>query len=107
MEERWLVNTYGDYLESDMCQVSHHGVEDVPVSFYDVVKSPILFYPCNQYLYDLDSRFNDVRAALREKEYTKEILIAELDRFTRVWGTSFDSEAPLSMPGYVPPSASE
>ena len=97
---RWLSSVYGDYLESDMCQVSHHGVEDVPVTFYDIVKAPILFYPCNQYLYDLDSRFDDVRAALRDREYTKEILIAELDRFTRAWGTVFDPDAPLSMPKY-------
>ena len=63
--------------------------------------SPILFYPCNQYLYDLDWRFGDVRAELREREYTKEILIAEFDRFTRVWGTTFDADATLSMPGYT------
>ena len=98
----WLVSVYGDYLKSDMCQVSHHGVEDVPVEFYDVVKAPILYYPCNQYLYDLDWRFGDVRAALREREYTKEILIAGLDRFTRAWGTTFDADAELSMPKYTP-----
>ena len=103
----WMTSVYGDYLQSDMCQVSHHGVEDVPLNFYEVVKAPILFYPCNQYLYDLDSRFNDVRAALREKEYTKEILIAGLERFTRVWGVSFEDDEPLSMPGYVPPTVEE
>ncbi len=104
---RWLMSVYGEYLRSDICQVSHHGVEDVPLEFYEVVKAPILYYPCNQMLYDLDSRFNDVRAALREKEYTKEILIAGLGRYTREWGKTFDENAPLSMPGYVPPMSEE
>ncbi len=91
---------YGDYLQSDMCQVSHHGVEDVPLHFYERVKASILFYPCNLWLYDQTERHWDVRKALEERDYTKEILIAGLGEYTRPWETTFAEDAPLSMPDY-------
>lgn len=101
----FMMNVYGEYLQSDICQASHHGVEDAPLAFYELVKAPILYYPCSQWLYDLEDRNNDVRDALEQKEYTKEILIAELGQYTRAWGTTFANDAPLSMPDYVPPVA--
>ena len=96
---------YGDYLKSDMCQISHHGVEDVPLSFYEYVKAPILFYPCDQWLYDQTDRHWEERQAMEDWDCTKEILIAGLGRYTRSWGTVFDADAPLSMPDYTPPTA--
>ena len=83
-----------------MCQISHHGVEDVPLHFYERVKASILFYPCNLWLYDQTERHWDVRKALEERDYTKEILIAGLGQYTRPWGTTFEKDAPLSMPDY-------
>lgn len=102
-----MMDMYGDYLQSDICQVSHHGVEDAPLSFYELIKAPILYYPCSQWLYDLEDRNNDVRDALEEKDYTKEILIAELGQYTRLWGTTFADDAELSMPDYIPPEMTE
>lgn len=95
-----MLDIYGDYLKSDMIQIAHHGVEDVPLYFYEVTKGSILFYPCNQSLYDLKDRNNDVRDALREQDYTKEILIAGLGQYTRAWGTAFEADAPLSVPDH-------
>lgn len=95
---------YGDYLKSDICQVSHHGVEDVPLSFYETVKASILYYPCNQSLYNLQDRNDDVRIALENRDFTKEILIAGCGQYRRVWGTTFAPDAPLSIPDYVFPS---
>ena len=91
---------YGDYLKSDMCQVSHHGVEDVPLSFYETVKASILYYPCNIWLYDQTERHYDVRVALEERDYTKEILIAGCGQYTRAWGTTFEADAPLVIPDH-------
>ena len=102
-----MENLYGDYLKSDMCQISHHGVEDVPLSFYELVKAPILFYPCNQWLYDQTERHWEERKAMEGWDCTKEILIAGLNRYTRAWGTTFDADAPLSMPDYTPPVTEE
>ena len=95
-----MTDMYGDYLQSDYCQVSHHGVEDVPLEFYELVQASILAYPCNQWLYDQTERHYDVRIALEQRSYTKEILIAGCGQFTREWGTTFAEDAPLSMPDY-------
>ena len=59
----WMMDAYGEYLKSDVCQVSHHGVEDVPLEFYETVQASILYYPCNQWLYDQTERHYDVRMA--------------------------------------------
>lgn len=95
-----MAQYYGSYLESDICQVSHHGLDDVPLSFYELVKSPILFYPCNLSLYEQTEQHRDVRMALERKDYTKEILIAGLDQYVRAWGTTFEADAPLIIPNH-------
>ena len=99
-----MASLYGDYLKSNICQVSHHGVEDVPLSFYETVQASILYYPCNIWLYDQTERHYDVRVALENRDYTKEILIAGCGEYKRAWGTTFEADAPLSMPDYVIPS---
>ena len=98
-----MVDFYGDYIQSDMCQISHHGLEDVPLSFYDRVRAPLLFYPCSQSAYDQFGQNGHTRRGLQKMPYTKEILIAGLEQYTRAWGTVFDKNAPLSMPDYIPP----
>ncbi len=95
-----MTDMYGDYLKSNICQVSHHGVEDVPLEFYELVEASILYYPCNKWLYDQTERHYDVRMALEQRSYTKEILIAGIGQFTREWGTTFAEDAELSMPEY-------
>ncbi|MBQ2805922.1 MAG: MBL fold metallo-hydrolase [Clostridia bacterium] len=96
----WMMDVYGEYLQSNVCQVSHHGVENVPLEFYETVQASILYYPCNKWLYDQTERHYDVRMALEQRSYTKEILIAGVGLFTREWGTTFDTDAALSMPEY-------
>ena len=91
---------YGDYLKSDICQISHHGVEDVPLSFYEKVKAPILYYPCDLWLYDQTDRHWEERKAMEEWDCTKEVLIAGLGQYVRAWGTTFEASAPLSVPDH-------
>ncbi len=95
-----MENLYGDYLKSDICQISHHGVEDVPLSFYEYVQAAILYYPCDLSLYDQTERHWEERKAMETWDCTKEILIAGLGQYVRAWGTTFDADAPLSMPDY-------
>ncbi len=95
-----MENLYGDYLKSDICQISHHGVEDVPLSFYEYVQASILYYPCDLWLYDQTDRHWEERQAMEDWACTKEILIAGLGQYVREWGTTFDADAPLSMPDY-------
>ena len=95
-----MLNLYGDYLKSDICQISHHGVEDVPLSFYEKVQAAILYYPCDLWLYDQTDRHWEERKAMETWDCTKEILIAGLGQYVRAWGTTFATDAPLSMPDY-------
>ncbi len=92
-----LEKYYGNALKSDICQISHHGVEDVPLSFYKLVEASILFYPCNRALY-LNERHLSVRQEMEKWACTKEILIAGVGQFERAWGTTFDKNAALSKP---------
>lgn len=78
-----LEKYYGQYLKSDMCQASHHGVEDFPLSTYELIRAPIMFYPCNHALYDAQERFYDVRMAIKNSDYIKEILFHEDGHHTR------------------------
>ncbi len=80
---RKLEQYYGNYLKSDICQASHHGVEDFPLSTYNIIRAPIMFYPCSQALYDLNERFDDVRDAIANSDYIKEILIHQHGHYTR------------------------
>ena len=81
-----LENNYGDYLKSDICQASHHGVEDFPLSTYNIIRAPIMMYPCSEELYSGATgakRFKDVREAIANSDYIKEILIHQYDYYTR------------------------
>lgn len=103
----FIMNAYGDYLKSDMCQVSHHGVEgEYILSFYDTVKAPILFYPASLALYDkIEAAYSpEVHIALEKREYVKEILIHGVGQYVRSWGTTFDADQPISIPDYTPPA---
>ncbi len=80
---RKLEYYYGSYLKSDICQAAHHGVEDFPLSTYNIIKAPTMFYPCSQALYDLNERANDVRDAIAASSYIKEILIHQHAHYTR------------------------
>ena len=98
-----MIRCYGDsYLSSDACQIAHHGLEDVPLSFYEVVRAPLLLYPCSQRAYDQRGQNGSTRRGLQEKPYTKEILIAGLSQYTVPWGKKFEASATLSMPDYIP-----
>ncbi len=92
-----LMSYYGDYLKSDMCQVSHHGVENFPLSAYQFIKAPILFYPCNTTLYNRTDRFDDVRKALRDSEITTEILLRDDEKYQRFFNPSLNP-APVGKP---------
>ena len=87
-----LMVYYGEYLRSDMCQISHHGVEDFPLLAYQMIKSSILFYPCNTSLYNLTNRDADVRKALRESSVTKEILLRDDEKYIRYFNPTLNEK---------------
>lgn len=66
---------YGDYLKSDICQAAHHGVENYPLYMYDIIRAPIMFYPCSKTLYNKRERYYDVRMAIKNSDYIEQILL--------------------------------
>lgn len=83
-----MESIYGTYLKSDVCQVSHHGVEDVPLSLYELIQAPVLFFPCSQALYD-GPRAKDVKDALKvgaPGSSTKKIFIHQHGTHMINWG---------------------
>ena len=102
----FLMNAYSEaYLKSNMCQVSHHGVEGSYIlPFYDMVAPQILFYPASFALFDsTDTIYNpQVHKTLETRDYVKEILVHGVGQYTREWGTVFTDDAPVSIPDYEP-----
>ena len=76
-----LIPMYGEYLQSDICQAAHHGVEDFTIEAYRLIRAAIWFYPCNTKLYNITNRDREVRDEIKNAEYTKKIYLH--DRRTR------------------------
>ena len=70
-----LILYYGDYLQSEICQASHHGVENFTIEAYRLIRSADWLYPCSTSLYNLTNRDAEVRAEIRNAEYTKNIYL--------------------------------
>ncbi len=77
-----LIACYGKDLKSDYCQISHHGVEDFPLTGYQLIDASVWFYPCSNVLYHMEGRDKFVRTYLAERPGA-EILIHENDRYTK------------------------
>ena len=78
-----------------MCQISHHGVENFPLLAYRIIKSSILWYPCNTDLYSGGAGANrdaNVRAVLRDSSVTKEILLRDNAKYTRYFNPELNPE---------------
>ena len=52
----FMADSYGDALESDILQLSHHGFNGGVRELYQYVDPKICFWPCDQYRYEKDSR---------------------------------------------------
>jgi len=76
-----LIAYYGDYLKSDICQVSHHGAEDCPLIIYRYIKAPHLFFPCSTELYG-GKRAETVRKGIINSKHTEKTYVHSIDRYT-------------------------
>ncbi len=66
----YMLDLYDEALKSDMVQVSHHGVEDAPISIYKKIRASVLFWPCDKALYQ-SSRNESVKKELSSLPSTK------------------------------------
>ena len=74
---------YGDYLKSDMCQMSHHGYSNCPLVVYRHIKASILWYPCDKASYLNSASDIDVRESLRKSKYSMEIINHDEESVTK------------------------
>lgn len=70
-----LLLYYGECLKSEMCQVSHHGVENCPLIVYRFIDASTYWFPCSLELFEMDGRHADVRKAILVSKSTKEIIM--------------------------------
>ena len=54
---------------------------------YRYIQAETLWYPCDKALYNRSDRDADVKKALRESQYTKEIIIRDKSREKRFLGS--------------------
>ena len=78
-----LLLYYGEYLKSDMCQASHHGLESCPLIVYRLIDASTYWYPCTLELFDTDDRHVEIRNAIIASKSTKEIILHDECRITR------------------------
>ena len=81
----WMVGAYGEGLESDMVQVSHHGGETATKAIYQNIKAHTLFWPSSEGNLN-QSRGDYTKQYLLESEYSKEHILHEYGNATRELG---------------------
>lgn len=95
-----LTAIWDDAIQTNLVQVSHHGVGNSPASFYEFLNPTVLFYPAGHLLYygengdygqskDFGNNWNRngaVRKALEESG-RYEILLHDENAYLRIWGS--------------------
>jgi beta-lactamase superfamily II metal-dependent hydrolase len=78
-----LVARYGNYLQSDVVQVAHHGYDGGTAALYDAVSAAVVFWPCPLYNPQKPSskRFDDpkwskVTRVMLGQEYAKVLYVS-------------------------------
>ena len=79
---RFLIDTYGEALKTEMMQVSHHGVEQATVELYDIIAPSLAFWPCNESLLN-NERGTTTKQYLLSNENIHEHIIHEYGNATR------------------------
>ncbi len=94
-----LTSIYGNALQTNQCQVAHHGVGDSTAAFYNSLSAKVLWYPCGEKLYSWTELFADnlarngaVRQALAESG-NYEILLHDGCLWQKVWGSNAPAQA--------------
>ena len=97
-----LLLYYGEYLRSEMCQVSHHGVDDCPLIVYRFINASTYWYPCNLKLFDSEERHADIRKAIIASKSTQEIIRHDQGRITRSLEAIDDDSLSCACPPPMP-----
>lgn len=76
-----MLAKFGNYLRSDIVQVSHHGYVGCTEEFYNTVAAPVALWPINKSWYDrmLDPSYTYYKENIAAHDNARENIIAEED----------------------------
>lgn len=75
---------YGSYLQSDVCQLSHHGVNGATVEVYQAIDPIICLWPIDEARWLVDGRIYGIYATVGEDGHTYSDYSSNPDK-TKVW----------------------
>jgi metal-dependent hydrolase (beta-lactamase superfamily II) len=93
---RFMIDTYGDGLKTEMMQVSHHGVEQATVELYDIISPSLAFWPCDGWLL-AHERGTTTKQYLLQKETIYEHVIHGYGNATRPLSYKAESKETLQL----------
>ena len=70
-----MADTYGEYLKSDMLQLSHHGANGACMDLYQRIDPDICFWACPQSKYENDPRQLGTQAGFEFNFYLRDTSI--------------------------------
>lgn len=79
-----MATCYGSYLQSDVCQLSHHGVNGATLELYQAIDPMICFWPIDEYRFTNDGRCLGIYAISTDSGYSYTNYTSNPDR-TKVW----------------------
>ena len=65
-----MAEVYGNYLQSDVVQVTHHGVNGATLALYQVVDPQICLWPIDEYRFTNDGRCLGLTATSNDNGYS-------------------------------------
>lgn len=79
-----MASVYGDYLKSDVLQLSHHGLNGACLELYQAIDPKVCFWPLDEYRMMNDGRALGLYAQTTDKGYSYTNYAANPDK-TTVW----------------------
>ena len=73
---------YGNYLESNICQMGQHGKGDIPLYIYNMIAAPIVFCPTTSNVFAEDAMNKEVRDVLASSPVTQMVILLDSDATT-------------------------
>ena len=70
-----MADTFGDYLKSDLLQLSHHGANGACLDLYQRIDPAVCFWACSQRKFESDERMLGIKAGHEFNAYVRDASI--------------------------------
>lgn len=78
---RQMADTYGDYLKSDMLQLTHHGANGACLDLYQRIDPDICFWACAQKKYESDERMLGTKEGYEFNAYLRDVTVRSREHY--------------------------